>query len=462
MTFRNVLFSLFLLLSVYIISIIAPGCAQIISPSGGPKDTIAPVLTSASPANGTLNFRGNRITLNFDEYVTVEQLQDNLLVTPTPINTPYVDYRLRSVTIRLRDTLATNTTYTIKLGNAIRDLNEGNPVPNFTYVFSTGPVIDSLSLPGKVILAETGGTDSTMFALLYRDLDDSAIYKRKAAYISRLDANGNFLFENLPSGSFRLFALKDRDNARTYNRPLEMFAFADTLIQIGANNLPVTLYAFAEQKELSASAISKTGSTKDKNLAYKASGIPSQELTEPFFLDFNKPLTEFNPAAIMLMDTLNRRVAQPTVTLDSTRRRVIINQQWPEETTFKLVVRNDLGKDSAGLILAKTDTLRFITKKAADYGSLTLRFSNKDYNNLVLQFVSGNEVVYSSPLTGNIWTSDRFKPGEYSLRILTDQNNNGKWDPGNYPARKQPERVIAISQKIMVKANWENDLEIRL
>ncbi len=463
MIFRDILFALVVLLSVCVFSIISPGCGQIISPTGGPRDSIPPLLISASPANGTINFKANRITLNFNEYISLEQLQENLIVSPTPFSSPYIDYKLKTVTIKLRDTLQANTTYTINLGNSIRDLNESNPLGDFRYIFSTGSVIDTLNFSGNVILAESGNTDSTMLALLYKDLDDSAVYKRKAAYISRLDAKGNFTFRNLPGGTFRLFAIKDRDNGRTYNSPLEVFAFSDTLIRVSENTTPVLMYAYAEQREGSTASTSRATSAKEKNLSYKPSGIPRQDLTDPFYLDFNKPLLNFNKDKVFLTDTLNRLIPNTNITIDSTRKRITIDYKWPENSWFKLIVQKEIGKDSAGLELIKSDSTRFITKKSSDYGSLVLRFSNLEKGkNIVLQFVSGNDVLYSDSLTSNIWTNRLFKPGDYTLRLLVDENKNGKWDPGNYRLRKQPERVIAIPQSINVKADWENEIDVKL
>src|SRR3978361_444491 len=128
---------LFFLLSIIFISkilVVISGCAQIISPAGGKRDSIPPVLLAANPPSGTTNFKGSRITLNFDEYIVIDQLRENLLVSPTPKLDPYVDFKLKTATIRWRDTLQPNTTYTIDLGNAIRDNNESNILRNFSYV----------------------------------------------------------------------------------------------------------------------------------------------------------------------------------------------------------------------------------------------------------------------------------------------------------------------------------------
>lgn len=152
---KRILYLILLIIIILKVTVLISGCAQIIAPTGGPRDSLPPKLISANPALNATNFTGNRIILNFDEYVQIQDLQQNLLVSPTPKNTPYIDYKLRTVTIKLRDTLEPNTTYTINLGNSIRDLNEGNQIKDFRYVFSTGSTIDSLQFSGKVQVAET-------------------------------------------------------------------------------------------------------------------------------------------------------------------------------------------------------------------------------------------------------------------------------------------------------------------
>ena len=144
-----------------------PGCANIVPPGGGPRDSTAPMLKEADPVDSAVNFSGRRIVFNFDEYVEVQNIHQELLVTPTPRITPTVDSRLNTVTVRIRDTLEPNTTYTFDFGNAIKDINEGNVLKNFRYIFSTGPVLDSLTFAGSVILAETGKTDSTLIVMLH-------------------------------------------------------------------------------------------------------------------------------------------------------------------------------------------------------------------------------------------------------------------------------------------------------
>ena len=168
MNIRNTIVFLTSVVFFYFLSVIGTGCAQIGMPLGGPRDSLPPVLLNSNPPNQTTHFTENKVVLTFDEYVHVEDLQNNLLVAPTPKINPVINYKLKTVTIKLRDTLQANTTYSIQLGNSIQDINENNPVHDFTYVFSTGAYIDSLTFSGNVLLAQTGKPDTTLFVFLYK------------------------------------------------------------------------------------------------------------------------------------------------------------------------------------------------------------------------------------------------------------------------------------------------------
>src|SRR5205085_9763420 len=142
-----------------------------------------------------------------DEFVELQDVQNNVLVNPTFENNPVITNKLKTISIRIRDTTQSNTTYTFSFGNAIRDVNEGNAIQNFTYVFSTGPHIDTAQYSGKVVLAESGGIDTTVIVVLHKDMTDSAVAKKRPQYISRLDKQGNFHFRNLPQGTFAIYAI---------------------------------------------------------------------------------------------------------------------------------------------------------------------------------------------------------------------------------------------------------------
>ncbi|MEP7228972.1 MAG: Ig-like domain-containing domain [Ginsengibacter sp.] len=462
MNIRNVIAFIAAGCCIYIISVITAGCAQIGAPMGGPRDSLPPVLLDASPPNRTKNFTGKNITLSFDEYIQLQNLQQTLLVSPTPKRVPDINFKLREVTIKIRDTLEPNTTYSIDLGNSIQDINENNPFRAFRYVFSTGPYIDSLNFSGNIRLAETGKTDSTLIVLLYKDLDDSAVLKYKPRYTARVDSSGKFKFSNLPGGTYHVFGLKDESGQKYYNNKTELFAFADSPVVVNDNTAPVTLFAYQEEKPAQKNNTATT--PPDKKLKFTASlNTGVQDILTPLTLTFNNKLKNFDSTKIQLTDTLFKPYESLSASLDTTGKKVIIQNTWQENTEYKLIIPVDFATDTLGSALAKADTIRFKTKREGDYGTIKINFKNLDkFQHPVLQFVTNNEVVNSYTLTSATWTVKLFNPGDYELKILDDINQNGHWDPGSYELKKQPEEVYNIPQKITIRANWENEKDIEL
>jgi hypothetical protein len=219
------------------------GMCQYCCSNRGPRDSLPPVLISVTPEDSSLNFTGNRVTFVFNEFVDLQNVRENLIVSPTPKIDPIVDFKLRTVNVRIKDTLEPNTTYSYNFGNSIRDNNEGNQLRNFTYVFSTGSRLDEEQLTGNVVLAETGKVDTTLTVLLHRSADDSAIVKERPRFITRLDSSGRFNFRNLPPGTFYLYALKDDGGTRRYLSKTQLFAFHGRPVAVGDSNRPITLYA---------------------------------------------------------------------------------------------------------------------------------------------------------------------------------------------------------------------------
>jgi len=441
------------------------GCAQIGAPTGGPKDTLAPQLVNANPKLKSVNVTANKISLTFNEYIEVKDAFNNVLVSPLPKNIPIVDYKLKTVTVRLKDTLQPNTTYSINFGNAIVDINEGNALNNFTYIFSTGNTIDSLQLKGKIFMAETGKVDSTLMVMLYRNAPDSAVEKRRPDYVGRISGDGSFTFTNLPAGQFKLYALKDGDGSKTYNIKTELFAFADAAITVSDSTPSTTLYAYSELKD--------TRNTKpdvapapanDKRLRYTTSLANGfQDLLGSLTVSMNKPLKAFNNGFITLTDTNYNAINGVTITPDSAQKNLVVANKWTPGAVYYLLINNKLGEDSTGTQLTKSDTVRFAAKREEDYGNLVLRFKNFDAaKHMVLQFVQSDNVVKSFAITTAEWTDKLFIPGDYELRVLYDANKNGKWDAGSYSEKRQPERVVPLQQKLNIRANWDNERDINL
>ncbi|MBL0357798.1 MAG: Ig-like domain-containing protein [Chitinophagaceae bacterium] len=467
MNSRYFFFSLLFVATIYITATGITGCAQIGSPTGGVRDSIPPVLLKSIPGERGTNFTGNKIELEFNEYIDVQDIQNNVLVSPFPKVNPNISFKLKTITVKLKDTLLANTTYAINFGNAIKDLNEGNPYKNYTYVFSTGNTIDSFTLSGKVLLAESGKTDSTIMAMLYRNVPDSAVEKRKPDYIAKLNREGNFTFTNLSGGNYKVYALKDGDGGKTYNTAIETFAFNNDEIIINDSIKPVILYAYAEEKDVKKPLSSGSGikPALEKKLKFTAAANPAnpQSLLKPLELSFNKPLKNVDEKKIQLTDSSFRKIGITDFYLDSTKRIISLNAKWTEEFDYALIVDKEAVADTTGGQLPKTDTIRFKSKSKTDYGSLLLRFTKYDAaKHPVLQFFKGEEMVRSVPVTGTAWSDKLVEPGEYELRILYDENNNGKWDPGNYKKKLQPEKAVTLSKKLSIRANWDNERDIEL
>jgi len=452
-----------LFISLYISISFNSGCAQIGAPTGGVKDTLAPVLVRASPELQKLNFEGNKITLTFDEYVEVLDVQNNVLVSPLQKNNPTVNYSLKTVSIKLRDSLLPNTTYSIQFGNAIKDINEGNVYPNFTYVFSTGNTIDSLSLKGKVLLAETGLADSTISVLLFRNTNDTAVQKLKPDYMARLKGDGSFAFNYLPAGNFKVYALKDGDGSKNYNSKTELFAFLDEAIQLADTGTNVTLNAYAEEKPKDNKTIKVLKPVFEKKFRYTNNLTGPQDLQKSLMISFNNPLKSFYSNGLVLTDSNYNKILGGEPEIDSTRKIISYNPKWIPGVAYRLILGIDAIEDSAGNKLTKTDTLVFNAKNETDYGRVILRFKSYDAaKNPVLQLISNQVVTYTFPLSGAEWSNKRIIPGEYEIRILLDNNKDGLWTPGNYNKKLQPEKVYTLPQKLSIRADWDNERDISL
>ena len=462
MKLRSIILPFFILSVLFIGSLLSGGCAQIGMPTGGTKDTLAPVLIKSSPANGSRNVSPNKITLEFDEYIDVQDLQQNLLISPLQNKNPSISANPRSITLRFRDSLLPNTTYNINFGNAVRDINENNVLKNLTYVFSTGNSLDSLTLKGKVILAETGGTDSTIIVMLYRNAVDSTVKTKKPNYIAKVNSDGSFKFTNLPAASFKIYALKDGDGGKTYNSLSEVFGFTDEDVST-LNNEPISLLAYAESLAKDNKTIVATKIVVEKKLKIGNNIQGTKDLLEPLELSFNNALKSFDTSKIALTDTFYKKIPAIFFSTDSTSKKINLTTNWQPDMPLILIIDKNAFEDSAGNKLTKTDTIRFSTKRSEDYGKLLLRFNNIDLTkNPVIQFVVGDQVKYSYSITSTEYSNSRFPPGEYTVRILYDKDKNGKWTPGNYSKKLQPEIVVGLPQKLSVRADWDNEREINL
>jgi len=444
-------------------------CANIVPPSGGPRDSIPPYLIAARPIDSAIGVFPKEILVGFNEYITTTSIQENLIVSPTLKNSPLIDARLNSIRIRIADTLLDNTTYSIQFGNAIKDVNEGNILKNFTYVFSTGTLLDTGKIKGKVILAESGRVDSSFVVILHPSAKDSAIFKERPNYYTKLNGKGQFSFNYLPKGSYHIFVLPN-DYTKKYDDSTKFFAFLDSTISVETTKDSLQLYAFQAAKKpvkLKSSSTTKltkkTGATLKYNKDFEGN---EQDILHPLHLTFETPIHFNDSFPIVLCDTFNKKLEGASINIDTAHpQSIIVSYPWKFATKYRLIIPQAAIKDSLNNILVKTDTLAFITKREEAYNSASIRIKGfENLKNPILQLRQDDKVKFSYPIVSGLLTIKKLPLGEYTLTLLLDNNNNGKWDTGAFygKPKRQPEIVLWMTTSLNVRANWENEINLIL
>ncbi|MBQ8958597.1 MAG: Ig-like domain-containing protein [Bacteroidales bacterium] len=212
---------------------LAQRCANAVAPTGGPKDSTPPVVVEAVPENLSVNFIGKKVEITFNEYITLENANQNVLISPPLSEKPDIKLKNKTVVIKFKEILTANTTYTIDFGNAIKDLHEGNPFKDYVYSFSTGDFIDTLSIAGKVLNAEDKKPVENAYVSLYaadRENLDSLPLTTVPNYITKTDKEGRFNLNGLANKEYLVFALKDVNSNLYFDLPNEEVAFLDSLV----------------------------------------------------------------------------------------------------------------------------------------------------------------------------------------------------------------------------------------
>ena len=226
-SFRNIIF---LLIAVWCWS-----CAQQGSPSGGPRDETPPRVLECDPPNYSTRFDENKILITFDEFVVLENVNQELIVSPPMEEKPEVKLRKKTIVIQFDEALKENTTYTFHFGRAIKDLHEGNELLNYEYVFSTGDVLDSMSVRGILRVAEDlSFPEEPVAIMLYTQLADSVPLTETPLYVGRTGDSGVFSVNNLRPDEYKLFALKDGNSNLLFDLPTEEIAFLDSSLTVNA------------------------------------------------------------------------------------------------------------------------------------------------------------------------------------------------------------------------------------
>lgn len=222
----NTLFLPFYLL----VFLLLVSCAKMGQPDGGWFDETPPKVIGASPADGAVNVNQKKINIYFDEFIKLDNPSEKVVVSPPQLEQPEIKGAGRRIQISLVDSLKANTTYTIDFSDAISDNNEGNPMGNYTYSFSTGAAIDTMEVSGHVLESENLEPVKGILVGLYADHADSAFRTKPMLRVSRTDSRGRFVIKGVSPGSYRIYALQDQDGDYKFSQKSEKIAFSHDII----------------------------------------------------------------------------------------------------------------------------------------------------------------------------------------------------------------------------------------
>jgi len=509
------------------------GCASQQKPQGGPRDRTPPKLVKASPPNMTRNFKAKEIRLEFDEYFSLKNQTQEISFSPAMEKAPTFKTSKKSIVVDFKDTLQKNTTYVINFGKSIADLNEGNVLNNFTYVFSTGPHIDSLSVSGNVQNIMTQEKEKDVTVMLFPLNKDTLWTKKKPTIYASTDSSGNFSLNNLHEGDYRIYALKEKAPNRIYDNDQELVAFQKAIIHLKRDTANIHLNLFKQESEkfrlidnrfdadgkliftfnkpmenptvkilyppaLDAEKIIDFSKTRDTALVYLKNmdfdsirvsflqnGVPidtvakrkgrkeafdhviSMQYNTTFDnkLRPNTNLVVITNAPIQTIDnsiiTLNEdsvNISNYTITKDTaTMKRLTFNYKWKPNSHYQIIF-NEGALTSIYGDRNKKFLKQFQLDKSDNYGPLTLKVTIPDTSKGYLIELIDNQknVVHRDPVVkSGLVVYKNYPVGKYYVRVIYDDNKNGKWDSGNVKKRIQPENVWIYLKEITLRSNWE-------
>jgi hypothetical protein len=531
---RFILFLLFL-------SFLLSQCASPLPPVGGGKDETPPQIdTAKSTPNLQTNFQKQRIELAFDEWVVLEDVFNQVVISP-PLEYNY-EVTLRGKTLRFdfapEEELRPEATYTINFGEAVKDLNEKNPAEDLRFVFSTGPFLDSLQLAGQVVDAFTEEPIEGAVFMLYENQADTVVRTERPFYFARTNKDGRFRIENVKAGVFKGFALEDANFNYLFDQATERIGFPDSLITMSTDTSSrIQVQLFEEEAPLRLQdSEQRYGLVKmffnkkpiDYELSYPDLG---QQVVEEFDKDtlkfwyhmpeaqpwriivrkdtflqdtiqvetegrpdflaeakltalnlkggttvtkinptrslpinFNLPIDSVSRTDIRLFEDTLRTEIPFTLTKDSLNPRVVeLGARWKEKVEYEVIFYPGSVASIYGITNADTIAQRLKVEELKRFGNIILKVDSLDATaSYVLELLEKKKVVATIPIRQQASferTFTAFAPGEYTVRIITDDNGNGRWDPGNYDERRQPEKVYRRKLDAL-RANW--DLEVTI
>ncbi len=500
-----------------VLLLVLSSCAHIVPPEGGKKDELPPKLIKSSPPLNTLQFKSKKITLVFDENIQIVNLRENFTVTPDLAETPRITANKNKVNISLDiDSLKPNTSYTLNFGKSIADLNEGNPISNFTYAFSTGSILDTLFIEGKILDIKTN--------LPRKNCNISLIKKEnKLRYTATSNDNGEWKIMNLSSGEYDLLIFIDKDqNKKPGNGELyfkSLVTVSDSTPKITGHLIPYsisipgklhvlnaaylddyTIYVKFNQSVSDAQKI-KYSLSKDQNKKEPAL-IPTISsdsflINHPFIQNDSIKLSIFSDTiqSFLIEQPKKRKIKDLKIEVvqDLIRKQdpIFFKTNIPIKSfaSNKIIVN---GIDT-GILVTKVNTYKFMLQgrfkdqvqilfkegaitdinglenKADTFDQIRIaspeqtgnyEFTIKDTltqykeNVMVKVFNDNHEYLIKTSLSQSN-TLTGLLPGNYSLEVWYDLDKDEIWTMGDYNKNENPEKIRLFKDQVLIKANWD-------
>lgn len=456
--------ALYKILGIITFGMILYSCASIGTPDGGAYDETPPRFVKSTPEMGALDNKKTKIEIYFDEYVKLEKANEKVVVSPPQIQTPEIKPNGKKVTVNLLDSLKPNTTYTIDFSDAIEDNNEGNPLGNFAFTFSTGNVIDTLEVSGTVLEAANLEPVKGMLVGLHANLEDSAFVALPFDRVGRTDSRGRFSIKGVAPGTYRIYGLMDSDQDFIFSQKSEKIAFSDSLVvprferrirqdTIWRDTLTVDTVLQREYTHyLPDNILLRAFTENSSNQYFVKSERPSHEMFSLYFAASSDSLP--------VLTGLNFSEKDAFIIEKNLRNDTI--HYWVKDSLIynmdTLEVKMDYFRsDSLGALIPVTDTLYLMAKK------IRIKAEKKKKNKEnELEKLLPLEVTVNSPSTMDIYGNISLLFAEPVLSYDTasihlEQKIDTLWHEVPFLFRKDSVQI----RKYMLLADWQPEKEYR-
>lgn len=347
------------------------GCAAVSNPDGGAYDETPPRIVGSNPAMESTGFKGKKVTIDFNEFIKLENAVEKVIISPPQQEQPEIKVNGKKIQVELFDSLKANTTYTIDFSDGIVDNNEGNPLGNFCFRFTTGEQIDTLEVSGYVLDAKNLEPVKGITVGLHSDLDDSAFMTKPFERVSRTDGGGHFVIRGMAPGTYRIYAVQDMDQTFSYSQRNEIIAWKDSVI-VPTHEMRIRMDTL-RKADGSVDTILTVPYTRFMPdditlLAFQPTPVIQymsgyeRQTHEKFSMDFALPLDSMPTVKGLNFDEKDAYIVQHSARFDTLT-------FWMKDTTvyYMDTLRISVGylaSDTAGVLVPTLDTLNLIPKKS--------------------------------------------------------------------------------------------------